>query len=500
MTIRAVHARCINCKAEMKEGHEFCTKCGDRVMPRAKPAIVINEWDDSIGDLAPCQPIGCDAGMHLPGCAYAIEEDAGRPGQVVKGAGKYVGERVVQLTPEQENALNAVTDWYGTTPESIHMVREPFRLFGPAGTGKTTLVKRLARALGTGNIVYGAYTGKAAHVLRRKGVPATTIHSAIYRPVDNAEARARHRVVERELYDYEHDSHHAAEEKVRQLRAELAELEEAIRHGVEFELNPTSEWADADLIVLDEVSMVNEKIGLDVESFGVPVLVLGDPYQLPPVEGGGYWTAHRPDVLLTEVHRQALESPVLALATEIRKGGSWAHLREKVSLDAAMAADQILVWKNATRHTLTAKIRERKGRPAGVPVPGDRVMCLVNNRELGIFNGQQFQVLSVDDQEFLLRDDDGIERSYYYDPDGFRGQAGEAEAKSRRRHAGKVGLFTFAEVITVHKAQGSEWDHVYVVDQTDQMSRSGPLEKRAWAYTAVTRASERVTIAHTGVR
>lgn len=483
----------------MKEDHEFCTKCGDRVMPKRK--IELTE--------APDRPV-VDPGVIEPlpdivtGSLKNVDTDPWgvKPGEVVKaGPGEYVGERAIQLTAEQENALDAIQGWFldGAARDT------PFRLFGPAGTGKTTLAKSLARALGTSNIVYGAYTGKAAHVLRRKGVPATTIHSAIYCPVGaDRELLARRDAVRSDLADIEASgvlNTEAAAAKIAEgLRAELADLEEAIRHGVAFELNPVSEWASADLIVLDEVSMVNERIGLDIESFRVPVLVLGDPAQLPPVEGGGYYTNHRPDVLLTEVHRQALESPVLRLATDIRLGQDWRGRRVKVNLADAMAADQILCWKNSTRHTLTAKIRAEKGRPAGVPVPGDRVMCLVNNKDLGVFNGQQFEVLQERDQEMLLRDDEGRERWITYDPDGFRGQEGEVEAKARRRFRGEVGLFTFAEVITVHKAQGSEWGHVYVVDQTDQMWKSSAAEKRAWTYTAVTRASDRVTIAATGVR
>lgn len=485
MTIKAVFARCINCKTEVKEDHEFCTKCGDRMKPQAKPPepVLIE-----ISSLACTCPLGPED-EHFSDCPqYVSEAVRGRP-----------TASAVQLTPEQDQALGRIADWYEQIDRHHDLI---FRLFGPAGTGKTTLVKQLARALGTPNIVYGAYTGKAAHVLRRKGVPATTIHSAIYCPVGAdkellAERDRRRAELERLTAEPAPTGMEIA--RLNALPGELADLEEALRHGVAFELNPMSEWASADLIVLDEVSMVNERIALDIESFGVPVLVLGDPAQLPPVEGGGYYTNHAPDVLLTEVHRQALESPVLRLATDIRLGRSWADQRVKVDLAEAMAADQILCWKNSTRHNLTAKIREKLGRPAGVPVAGDRVMCLVNNKDIGVFNGQQFEVLGVEEEEFRVRDDDGLTHLYAFDPDGFRGAEGEQEAKSRRRFRGQVGLFTFANVVTVHKAQGSEWDHVYWVDQTEQMWRSSVAEKRALAYTAVTRASERITIAATGV-
>lgn len=429
-----------------------------------------------------------------------LVEEAARGGVRVTMA-KPIGP---DLSPEQKKALDRIRDWYATG-SGVAGAGAVFRLFGAAGTGKTTLARHLAGALGA-DIVYGAYTGKAAHVLRNKGVPATTIHSAIYHPVDNKEARAQHRAVQADLADVVAsgvlDTEPAARTRKEELERELADLEQAIHQGVEFELNPMSEWADADLIVLDEVSMVNENLARDIESFGVPILVLGDPHQLPPVDGGGYYTNARPDVLLDEVHRFYSDSPVGSLATAVRQGGSWQDRLVKVDLEQAMAADQVICWKNATRHAITAAMRKRRGSPAGAPVPGDRVMCLVNNKDIGVFNGQQFEVLEVDAKadEFFLRDDDGQTRWYTYDPDGFRGQDGEQEAKGRRRFRGKVGLFTFADVITCHKAQGSEWPHVYVVDQTHQMWRNTDADKRRWVYTACTRAQEQITLASTEVR
>jgi exodeoxyribonuclease-5 len=104
--------------------------------------------------------------------------------------------------------------------------------------------------------------------------------------------------------------------------------------------------------------------------------------------------------------------------------------------------------------------------------------------------------MSRDGNEFLLIDDEGRARWFEYFPEGFAGPAGEKEMKDKRRAwRGGVGAFTFAQVITAHKAQGSEWDSVYVVDQTAQMWKSTAEEKRRWAYTAVSRASVSVTIA-----
>jgi len=417
---------------------------------------------------------------------------------------------VTTLTPEQTAALEAIRRWYDTP------FRHSFRLFGAAGTGKTTLARHITEALGV-DAVFGAYTGKAASVLRRKGVPASTIHSAVYRPVGDYGTRKRLREMREEAARLESQCSDPIPAgwsgsleligAINETQEQIAALEAELRRPG-FELNEQSPWADSDLIVLDEVSMVDAKMAADIESFGVPVLVLGDPHQLPPIGGQGYYTDAVPDVELIQVHRQALESPVLRLATQIRERGTAGVPRVRVSLSAAMEADQVLVWKNSTRWNLVQKIRERLGRPAGVPVAEDRVMCLTNNREMGILNGQQFEVLDViygnGQHTLTLRDEDGHERQMLAYADGFQGLAGEAALKNYRAFRGQIGAFTFADVITVHKAQGSEWPHVYVVDQTAQLMdvterREGPKAARELArrllYTAVTRASERVTIA-----
>jgi exodeoxyribonuclease-5 len=67
--------------------------------------------------------------------------------------------------------------------------------------------------------------------------------------------------------------------------------------------------------------MVGRELGGDLLSFGKPVLVLGDPFQLPPIEGAGFFTEAKPDIMLTEIHRQAADDPIMQLATRIRSDG-----------------------------------------------------------------------------------------------------------------------------------------------------------------------------------
>src|SRR5690348_15293583 len=229
-----------------------------------------------------------------------------------------------QFTLHQDDALKAVAGWLkarpggGSTPQI-------FRLFGYAGTGKTTLAKHLAEHV-DGEVAFAAFTGKAASVMRRKGcADASTIHSMIYRARESGE--------------------------------ELPS----------FDLWDEAPASKAELIIIDECSMVDAELGRDLLSFGVPVLVLGDPAQLPPIQGGGFFTAAEPDAMLTEVHRQAQDDPIVHLSMAVREGervepGRYgdSEVVRKSALDPerVLGADQVLVGRNATRRAYNARLRE----------------------------------------------------------------------------------------------------------------------------------------------
>jgi exodeoxyribonuclease-5 len=74
------------------------------------------------------------------------------------------------------------------------------------------------------------------------------------------------------------------------------------------------------LIVCDEASMVGAEVAEDMMSFEIPILAMGDPGQLPPVGDKPGFLVGSPDALLTEVHRQAAENPIIHIATMVRKG------------------------------------------------------------------------------------------------------------------------------------------------------------------------------------
>jgi len=382
---------------------------------------------------------------------------------------------------QQETALRDVDRWL-TDPNAGQV----FRLFGYAGTGKTTLAKHLAQDVD--GVLFGAYTGKAAHVLQQKGCPAQTIHSMIYIPKRKSAERLYR--LEKILLKMDEDDPDA-EEVVRQIREEQQNLKRPA-----FTLNTDSPVRGANLVVIDECSMVDERIGEDLLHFGAKVLVLGDPAQLPPVHGGGYFTAKGPDVLLTEIHRQAAGNPIIKLATNVREGrplqeGTYGDSRVTydVGPEDALDADQILVGMNRTRRQVNLRIRQLCGHEGVVPEVGERLVCLRNNHELGLLNGSIWFVTKAygDDDPVVLTVRPEDER-WTQDILAHRAHfAGEELDHWTRLEAEE---FAYGYALTCHKSQGSQWDNVLVIDESGVFRHNS----RRWLYTAITRAAEKVTV------
>src|SRR4051794_24274404 len=142
--------------------------------------------------------------------------------------------------------------------------------------------------------------------------------------------------------------------------------------------------------------MVDAELGRDLMSFECPLLVLGDPAQLPPIAGGGFFTNVEPDAMLTEVHRQAQNDPIVRMSMDIREGRSLAIgrygesevvARASLDPDRVMGADQVLVGRNNTRRAYNMRVRQRQNIEDPLPVAGDKLVCLRNNRKKALFNG-----------------------------------------------------------------------------------------------------------------
>jgi exodeoxyribonuclease-5 len=234
----------------------------------------------------------------------------------------------------------------------------------------------------------------------------------------------------------------------------------------------------------------------------VPVLVLGDPAQLPPIQGGGFFTEAEPDAMLTEVHRQAADDPIIHMSMAVREG-DWlepgrygeSEVVRKADLDPArvLAADQVLVGRNATRRAYNARLRERRGFSDPLPLADDKLVCLRNNRRKGLFNGglwtvKQRGAARASTLSLRLQPDEGAGRVVKVSVrrECFTGGLDELDWQLRKRHD----EFDFGYVLTVHKAQGSQWDDVVLFDESFAFSDS----RARWLYTGITRAARRLTV------
>src|SRR5947209_18184016 len=149
--------------------------------------------------------------------------------------------------------------------------------------------------------------------------------------------------------------------------------------------------------------MVDAEMGRDLMSFECPLLVLGEAAQLPPIQGGGFFTNCEPDVMLTEVHRQAQHDPIIRMSMDVREGRTLdigrygeSQVVSRAELDPGrvMSADQVLVGRNNTRRAYNMRVRQRQNIEDPLPVAGDKLVCLRNNRKKGLFNGGLWRVKS----------------------------------------------------------------------------------------------------------
>lgn len=329
--------------------------------------------------------------------------------------------------------------------------RPIFEMSGYAGTGKTSVLVELAK-LHEMSLV--AYTGKAASVLQAKsGMGANTIHSLFYRLIDVGKDKNGKKIL--------------AFERV----------EQNLRGSI---------------IGVDESSTINEEIGADLVRTGAKIISFGDSCQLPPVVGKQFF--NHPSYELTEIHRQALESPIIRQAHQMRTRGTYeddtAKFRtvRKLSDDDLVAADIVLVWRNKTRHAVNKRMRKILNRTGDLPQAGEPVMCLKNARRYGIFNGAVYTLAEAFDPEkdatIYLEHHDGsiieIPRAGFVPPGGDINSFDDVKITT---------AFDFGYACTVNKAQGSEYARVALMDDYSRLEG-----RRSWTYTGITRASDSIII------
>lgn len=370
------------------------------------------------------------------------------------------------LDDDQLVAYSGIHEWW-RVQKQLGGVAKPLTVAGYSGTGKSTLLGIALPALTNedGSKVkssYCAYTGKAASILLTKGLPAQTIHALIYNCIPD----------------------HAEEGKFI------------------FELRDPSE-IDAELIVVDEASMVPDEMRKDMESLGIPILYTGDHGQLPPVAGRGN-VMETPRFKLEEIHRQARDSGIISMATLVRKGLNVVKGVMGLKSDAEKvghnnfkdtellsSADMVICYKNKTRSEINKRIREFRGYKGIYPEIGEKLICIRNNKSTRMLNGLVLKVLSVNTDEDILLMDCIDETGVIYK--GIKGFKNYFEGFDHPKIYGRTfhDVFEFAYAITAHKAQGSQWPYVIVIEEN--MFKQTTEIKRRWLYTAITRAMHKLT-------
>jgi exodeoxyribonuclease V len=345
------------------------------------------------------------------------------------------------LTDEQEAARAAIDHFMADER------RQLFTLFGFAGTGKTTLLAHVGRRYRHDALC--CPTGKAASVLRDKtGLETGTIHA----------------------YFYELLKSEPGEDGRRQLTF-------APRHrGGEL---------SGDIVLLDECSMVPRSIGQQLMHTGAKVIAVGDPGQLPPIKEPPFFT--EPDATLREIHRQAWDSPIIRQAMAVRHGNGYrpdgpdfqvaSCLRDALLADA----DVVLCGLNTTRQHLNQRCRRLAGHTAPWPEAGEPLLCLKNAPRYGVWNGGVYlavtnfrrngaisllvdgEVVTIPNALFAGQDDSsGLEPTTQFD---------------------------YGYCLTVHRAQGSEWRRVLLIDEYRAQQH-----RREWLYTGLTRAARSIVV------
>lgn len=462
----------------------------------------------------------------------------------------------ITLTPLQEKGVLAVRAWFGDVahydvfnPNPNHYDNNApvvgdapdFLMTGFAGTGKSTILPNIIEAcnLQPERVAFCAPTGKAAKVMTSKlkdfGIfqRARTIHSYIYRPralkaevlEKNLDALKSQRasLLDRLKDHPQGDKHPDVVDIDRSIKLTEKDLDKAYDNveGPKFSLNAESDIRKMSLVVVDEGSMVGETIASDLRSFGVPILVMGDEGQLPPVGEHPGFLNRDPDFRLHEVHRQAADNPIIRLSMLVRDGKSikpgrypgsspdeWAEVVSRMNDRATYDMDrdvQLIVGTNRKRWTVTSKLRKAMGYKTTGPCAGEPLIVCKNSRAIpdlinGTFVSCAKDVGNLEEGEayvpVVIEDELGVTRTVSacqgVFEEHFLLKKGGATAPKQRAFRAKIEgeQLDFGWAITCHKSQGSQWDEVVLHDE------SGAFRDDAekWLYTGLTRAAKRLTI------
>lgn len=398
------------------------------------------------------------------------------------------------ITPslKQEKGIQDTADWFNNKTKQI------WTIGGIAGSGKSTLLSLIMEKLGLNedNTAVVAFTGAASCVLIQKGlVTATTIHRFMYVPVEVEDPKTHKKKI-------------------------TFKLRESIDENIK-------------LIIIEEVSMVSDTMIDELASFKVPMLLIGDPFQLKPVFGNMNKYIQHPDVFLDEPMRQSLENPIYWLANQLRQYkkpplgniGGTVNIYRKINfpITSLTKADQIIAGKNKTCDNINKLYRRQiRGIKSALPVNGDKLLCYKNNwnafcrdklmGETYLVNGllgyasdieydndtmsftMTLQPTYMVDGQFEKLYGDTL---YFYDTnvkddrDYIQENYPDVSISRIPMNAREITLnyFLYGNCITVYKSQGMETNKVLYFDE--MLSRDTYFSQ---FYTAVTRAKQELDV------
>ncbi|MEM9636661.1 MAG: AAA family ATPase [Pseudomonadota bacterium] len=425
---------------------------------------------------------------------------------------------------------------------------------GKAGSGKTLLLAELYKALeGAGvEVVSGDYesrkrrdkrtlailapTNKAASVLRLRGVPATTIHRILYTPVYDPEyeriaewlAANGERPEIEGLTDGALDRAAAFYATNKSIPGALAA---AGLRGSDFITGWKRREEPLDIGFVDESSMLDDKQFEDLKEIFPTLLLFGDPAQLAPVNQSGTMVFEKlPEtrvLSLNRIHRQDADNPILDLAHALGDPDLGFEQFERMVEAAAarddrvvwgqrvevdlMARSPVLVWRNATRIRLINAFRQVHGAPEDSLLEGEPLICdglelplkhrkkRLDLEARGLIKGAQVIYLGAGRKPGFSR----LHVMGAEDPQVSAASIVKIEKPGEEEPfipfaAGMGATFLHGAAVTIHKAQGSQWDTVqvfapdlYAAARMGRAEAGQPLWKRL-AYVAITRAQERL--------
>lgn len=376
----------------------------------------------------------------------------------IKTSFEITEEQIDDLSQDQKDAIT------GTLQSSIGIIS------GPAGSGKTTILKKLVSILEQNGekVVIASFTGKAVarikQVLQRPD--PQTLHYLLKKPVD------------------------------------------------------------FNVLIIDEASMVSSSLLHEVLitfQHNFRIYLIGDVSQLPPIEWGRPFfdlimTKRIPTFFLTKCHRFYEQSGeingILENATGMLKQKDWNWTERKnfkilknssivkvlekvIQANISMKEFTVLCPFNKPLHGINQKasqmflpdkpsIQDPTGRVWRI---GDRVINLKNRYDFNIMNGDDGEIIEFTTNGLKVKFQTEIELEFLFTAE--QSEDGAKENEDEDLNDVENGPATTRHLVqsyamTVHKSQGSEWDFVLLYLPFDSR---GFVTKNLF-YTAITRARQ----------